>query len=672
MPVAYALLYGTMVLDPLGTLLAILIGGWMSAMLAQALRIPRIVGMIFFGMAFYPAASDVIVGVQTAVNPNGGGQLLPGVPWPSGSAGCVSQGGNIVNGISTTCASYSTTALVLSSPATIIRTVALLIALARGSFGLSLDALRARPLTILLLSIVPYAAEMLIEAAVAPAILPVASGLTPAAAFPVMGMMPFVASSLWAALSPSLVIPNMLALVETRGPVGPAPAGGESPVAAAARRKRIADSVTNVILVAAPLEVATALITYGSLLVAATSVTSGSADVTNAPGLIVVWVFAAIALGVLVSLALRTWRSIRALPWFVKTYGAPVPGEQMLTFVSAYFFCYVVCQDAYIPKLNNFVCALAMVLSARVLCPGLADAVVIPLKFVWLIIEVLLFVLTGFVIRNGIDSNNAAVSGQFFAVLVIGTFGRLVSDFFVAIIWQLNSEAALRAEAAGASPGGARCWNVRALNWRMVVYRAAFSWAVTSPKATVQAAVGGDVSKHNVQFGLVSTVNGVTTTSPVGAFIQVSCALSILYCATAGSILTWTLGVFLLTKVFNLRDPAGVPLPPEVLALIGIDPKLGYHVTTEQAMMADVAAAGAAAACTPVAPPGIAAPQAVPTAAAHNSAPSQTTPALWRALAEETSPPNQLGLGNNRSASFYFTVRPPTKAFSSHTRLYSH
>ena len=177
MPVAYALRYGTTVLDPLGTLLAILVGGWMSAMLAHALRIPRIVGMIFFGMAFYPAASDVIVGVQTAVNPNGGGQLLPGVPWPSGAAGCVSPGGAIAHGISTTCASYSTAALTLSSPATIIRTVALLIALARGSFGLSLDALRARPLTILLLAIVPYAVEMLIEAAVAPGILPVASGL---------------------------------------------------------------------------------------------------------------------------------------------------------------------------------------------------------------------------------------------------------------------------------------------------------------------------------------------------------------------------------------------------------------------------------------------------------------------------------------------------------------
>ena len=606
MPVAYALAHGTTVLDPLGTLVAILGGGWMAGMLAQALRLPRVVGMIFFGMVLYPAASDVVVAAQTGVNPNGGGQLLPGVVWPANrfgrqttSPGALTPGGygscaysaaaglNVCNiAANASVASpntYNVAPQGLSSPASVIRTVALLIALARGSVGLSLDTLRATPVTIALLATVPYAVELLAEGAVAPIILPDASGLTasPPCGFAVMGMMPYVASSLWAALSPSLVIPNMLALVDSRGPVGPGDA------ASPARRALIAASPSNVILVAAPLEVATALITYGSLLIAASATTSNPPNELNTGaavdgvGLIVLWVLFAIALGATVAAALRVWRDVRALPAMLRQFQAPTPGEQAVAFFAAFFFSYVVCQDAYIPKLNNFVCALSMALSARVLCPGLAETLAAPLKFAWVTIEVLLFVLTGFVIRNGIDASSVGVSIQVVAVLLIGSLARLAADLVCALVWQLGAEARARAAA-----GGSAAWAPAALSWRMVLFRAAFAWAVTSPKATVQAAVGGDVTTHNANYGLigvlpadaVSAACPAAYTSPVGAFVSVSCAFSILINATLGSILTWTLGVFLLTKVFNLHDAQGRPLPPDVLVAAGIDPRLGYHV----------------------------------------------------------------------------------------------
>jgi hypothetical protein len=319
MPYTYSIMYNVMPLDPLLTLVIILVGGWVSAMLAQAARIPRVVGMIFFGVAFYPAASDAITSTLTYVSTNGGGVVLPGYvnnpSYPSGSY-------PIYNA---------------ASPASTMRTVALLFALARGSFGLSLRTLRAYPIPILALCMIPYFLELLIEAGVAQTLLPSSAGLVGPG---ILGVMPFVAASLWAPLSPSLCIPNMLTLTETFASAA-APVHGESKEVDDLKKARIANSPANLILVVAPLEVATALITYGSMLIAATATTSGSIEVVDNPGMIPLWVLFAILFGIAVSFILRLWRFGRSLPKVIEIYGEATPAEQMLTFIVCYFLCYV-------------------------------------------------------------------------------------------------------------------------------------------------------------------------------------------------------------------------------------------------------------------------------------------------------------------------------------------
>ena len=60
MPVAYALAYGTTVLDPLGTLVAILIGGWMSGMFAPREKLLMV--RASFGPTGKPSSASLIAG----------------------------------------------------------------------------------------------------------------------------------------------------------------------------------------------------------------------------------------------------------------------------------------------------------------------------------------------------------------------------------------------------------------------------------------------------------------------------------------------------------------------------------------------------------------------------------------------------------------------------------
>ena len=77
--------------------------------------------------------------------------------------------------------------------------------------------------------------------------------------------------------------------------------------------------------------------------------------------------------------------------------------------------------------------------------------------------------------------------------------------------------------------------------WRDVAARAGFLWATTTPKATVQAALGGAPLAAAAALGIDAAT---------GAFIQQSAAISILYFATIGSLLTHTLGRHLLATAF--------------------------------------------------------------------------------------------------------------------------
>jgi hypothetical protein len=72
-------------------------------------------------------------------------------------------------------------------------------------------------------------------------------------------------------------------------------------------------------------------------------------------------------------------------------------------------------------------------------------------------------------------------------------------------------------------------------------------WATTTPKATVQAALGGAPLAAAAALGI---------STETGSFIQQSAAVSILYCATLGSLLTHTLGRWLLATALAPRARA--------------------------------------------------------------------------------------------------------------------
>jgi len=125
------------------------------------------------------------------------------------------------------------------NPSLAIRTVALLIALARGGLSVKWRFIREMGLVTLVLATVPYACELVVEALVAPSFLPTYYGVdAPGGQPPAFAC--FLSASVWAGLSPSIIIPNMLCFIEE----------GLSVTA-------------KLILTGAPLEVITALATVG-------------------------------------------------------------------------------------------------------------------------------------------------------------------------------------------------------------------------------------------------------------------------------------------------------------------------------------------------------------------------------------------------------------------------
>ena len=479
------------------SLVIVLVVGALSGLLAQALRLPKVLGMIFAGVVLAPALS---LGVTTACKD-------PSNP---------------------------------TSPASTMRTMALLLALARGAFGLDFSVVANVKLTVGMLAVAPFFVELLVEAAVAWAVLPASSGIGGTSPIRVA----FLAAALWASLSPSLVIPNMLTIIDDEKSTSPAP---------------------HVILCAAPLEVAAALVAYGAMESGVESVVAGESSLSLL--LVPIWLVLSVVLGVALAFALRAWRLVRDHEVVVKVIGKALPAEQLLTLLAIYLFAYSVCTPYYAKNLTAVVAALACVLGVRVLSPELAEMAGPQLKVGWAFAEVLLFVMTGVVVRGAIDSRSEAFSGGFFAVLLLGNLSRLVVDVFVAVVWhgqvqraaatllspaefKDESRASLLADESDVAADNAdepkREW------WRDVAARAAFMWATTTPKATVQAALGGAPAASYIALGI---------TQATGAFIQQSSAISILYCATIGSLLTHSLGRYLLkTALAAPRKTEAVPV----------------------------------------------------------------------------------------------------------------
>jgi hypothetical protein len=69
--------------------------------------------------------------------------------------------------------------------------------------------------------------------------------------------------------------------------------------------------------------------------------------------------------------------------------------------------------------------------------------------------------------------------------------------------------------------------------WRQAARRVAFVWVTTLPKATIQASIAPKIAK-------ALSLAGYTTAA---AFVAPAAAVAILYVATAGSILTFTVGI---------------------------------------------------------------------------------------------------------------------------------
>ena len=266
-------------MDPHTSVLALLIIGWIGGAVATALRLPRIVPMILFGIALYPAMAPSVMNAPTAL-------------WSDAQ-----------------------------NPASSIRTMALLVALARGGLSLKASIFRDLGVPVVLLATVPYAAELIVEALVAPALLPAWYGAGAAGGRP-SNLVTFASASVWAPLSPSIVIPNMLAFVDQ----GLTKAG-------------------HLVLTGAPLEVSTALITEGVMSGCLTAINAG-ADTTATLGHIPTYIIGSILYGFAFAVGFYAYSRCRDLPRVHAVFGKPDPSESKLVFLVIFLLCYTTSIDS--------------------------------------------------------------------------------------------------------------------------------------------------------------------------------------------------------------------------------------------------------------------------------------------------------------------------------------
>ena len=431
-------------MDVQTSVLSLLIVGWASGVLGSAVNIPRICMMILFGIALQPSLHPALLYAPTST-----------------------AEGVVTNGV---------------SPASAIRTTALLVALARGGLSVKLSYFKEVGVTLLLFSFLPYTLEMVAEGVAAPLLLPQyfgagavynGSGLLYTASPPPLVV--FASASVWAPLSPSVVIPNMLAFLEQ----GLTKAG-------------------RLPLTGAPLEASTALLVEGVLSGVQGALNSGSSPV-EALGHIPVYVFGSALYGVAFALGLHAWVLARPKRRVVRLLGPPDPLEVKFLFLVLYILCYVTSIDnVNTPWLIGLFAALCMAMTTQWLSPDLGDEVAAWLKPVWFFAECFLFTLTGCVIRPALQAGDSgALFGTFLGVLLIGSCARLAGDVVVGIAWHwslLQQRPTL--------------WDRH--DWGDALRRVSFIWIASTPKATLQATLGPKLALSFAAGGYVSAAGFVT------------------------------------------------------------------------------------------------------------------------------------------------------------------
>lgn len=501
-------------LDVYTSLVAILLVGLCGGLVGQLLRLPRIVPMILFGIALYPSLHPSIFFVGSA----------PTTAPPAAVSGWSASGGP-------------------QNPASSIRTFALLVALMRGGLSVKSAYVREFALPVALFATVPYFCELIVEALLAPFFLPSyygsevkGPGVPPAAAgLPVPMLAAFESASVWAPLSPSIVVPNMLSFIEN----GLADAG-------------------RFVLVGAPLEVSTALVTEGVMDGVSTASASGDPSSTVL-GHIPVLLICSVLYGLAFALGFYAFVRARSAERVVRAIGTAAPAEPFLAFIAICLLCYSTSIDSVnTPWLVGFFSALCCAIATQFLQPALADDFCDHLKPAWFFVEALLFVLTGCVIRPAIDSGlSAPLFGNFLALLIVGSLARMVADVGVAVMWQW----ALLKSAPTAWTRG---------EWTDAARRLAFLWTVTIPKATLQASLGPKVA---ATFSTLVKTGGQPAYYGPSVFVAPSAAVAILYTATIGSVLTHSVGHALATHLQNHADAAaiGTELPAASKVVTPVD-----------------------------------------------------------------------------------------------------
>ena len=379
---------GVSTADPLMSVLLLLIIGMLAGKAAALLRLPRIVGMIVVGIAVYPVLHPSLTGTITAVTYT------------------VNSLNSVTNmNVAAVDPARPDPAL---NPASAIRTVALLIALMRGGLSVKVSFFQKMGVATALLATVPYAFELIVMALLAPMIVPQYFSTAPALAS-------FTSASVWAALSPSICIPNMLTFVEQ----GLTEAG-------------------SLVLTGAPLEVSTALVTEGVMDGVLTAQASSTLTSDFVLGHIPTYVLGSALYGLAFAGLFYALHRVRALPQYVAYFGKPDPIEPLFFFVCCFLLCYCSSIDNInVPYLVGFFAALCMAIGTQYLLPELADELCVALKGAWYFAECFLFILTGCVIRPAIDAGlSQALFGNFLALLVCGSLARMVGDAIVGVVWQ--------------------------------------------------------------------------------------------------------------------------------------------------------------------------------------------------------------------------------------------
>ena len=144
-------------MDAVTSVLALLCVGYAAGWIGLLLRLPRIVPMILMGIALYPVVHPSVLNTATFVsNPRLGGAAID-------------VSGKPVSG-------PNSAPFPAVNPASTIRTVALLIALARGGLSIRASYFKELGLTMGVLAVLPYALELTAEALIAPVVLPSDAG----------------------------------------------------------------------------------------------------------------------------------------------------------------------------------------------------------------------------------------------------------------------------------------------------------------------------------------------------------------------------------------------------------------------------------------------------------------------------------------------------------------